>query len=81
MSHASQKARLLALLQSKPVVMLPEILHLSPRIASHTKRLSELKAEGWDIQCEKEPRIVKDWAGNVIGRELHTKYRLVGRKP
>lgn len=61
----AQQGRILALLQSKDVVTLPEIMDL--RIACHTKRLSELRKMGYDIRCETE------WIGGI----RHSKYHLV----
>ncbi len=47
---ATQRTRILNLLLSKPWVLLPEILDL--RIASYTRRISELREMGYDIRCE-----------------------------
>jgi len=69
MSHASQKERLLALLQSKPVVTLPEILDL--RIASHSRRMTDIRKE-WIVE-----RLPDVW----VGEQRRTSYRLVGKKP
>ena len=65
--RATQKARILSLLQSRQMVALPDILAL--QIASYTRRISELRHEdGYDIVCHKEMR----------GGQLHTKYELRG---
>ena len=48
----TQSERILALLKSKEWVGLPEILDL--RIANYRARISELRNEGYDIQCWKE---------------------------
>jgi len=47
----SQKARILRLLKRKRYATLPEILDL--RIASFTKRISDLREEGYEITNEK----------------------------
>ena len=62
----SQADRVLNLLRSKEWVRLPEILDL--RVANYTARLSDLRKQGYTIECVKE---------NVRG-ELHTRYRLLG---
>jgi len=63
----AQCQRILKLLQSYEgrFVPLPEILDL--RIASYTKRLSELRASGCIIELHEER----------LGHERHTSYRLV----
>lgn len=45
----SQRKNILTLLQSKPVVSLPEILDM--RIANHTARITELRKLGYNILC------------------------------
>ena len=64
----TQCERLLALLQSKPVVTLPEIMEL--RIASHTRRLSDIRKMGYDIICHDE----------YLDGQRHTKYELRGQR-
>lgn len=66
MTYETQTARVLSLLQSKDVVTLPELLDL--RIASLTRRVSDLRAQGWLIECS-ETR---------VGKQRRTSYRLVG---
>ena len=68
MSHASQSQRILRLLEQRQWVSLPEILALG--IASHTRRLSDLREGGYEIECE------STWKG----RERHTRYRLKGQR-
>jgi hypothetical protein len=63
-TRKTQADRLLRLLESKEWVTLPEILDL--RIACHTRRISELREQGHDIECE------KTWVNGV----QHTRYRL-----
>lgn len=63
--RATQADRILGLLRSKPIVSLTEILDL--RIASYTRRISELREQGYDIECIKERQSNGD---------LHTKYKL-----
>ena len=69
----SQAGRILALLQrfQGQWVGLPEILALRPRIACHTRRLSEIR-QFWNIE------IAKKW--DEENSELHVSYRLVGRR-
>jgi predicted transcriptional regulator len=67
MKRASQAARILALLQAHEWVGLPAILDL--RIASFTRRLSDLKSDGWVIE-RREKR---------VGRARHSEYRLLGK--
>lgn len=62
---SDQQRRVLTLLQSKEWVTLPEILDL--RIASYTRRISELRELGHPIECETE------WIGGI----RHSKYHLV----
>lgn len=62
----TQQDRVLALLRSKEWVTLPEILDL--RIANYRARISELRAEGYEIHCD-ETR---------VNGETHTKYALRG---
>jgi hypothetical protein len=64
----TQQKRLLDLLRSREWVGLPEILDL--RIASYTRRLSDLRDEGHIIECE------TSWVKGV----KHSRYRLV-RQP
>jgi helix-turn-helix protein len=66
--HKTQRARILALLMSKEWVTLPEIMDL--RIACHTKRISELREEGFEIVMEPKR----------VGKSLHTRYRLVPKE-
>ena len=69
MSHReTQCMRLLALLQSKPVVTLPEIMEL--RLASHSRRISDLRKLGYDIICHDE----------YVDGQRHTKYELRGQR-
>ena len=49
--HHTQSERVLALLKSKPVVPLTDLLALRPRIANHTARISGLRALGHVIDC------------------------------
>lgn len=58
--------RILALLRSKPYVTLPEILNL--RIASHTRRIQELRKAGYVIEIEL----------THINGEVHSAYKLLG---
>lgn len=60
----SQCERVLALLKSKEWITLPEILDL--RIANYRARVSELRQEGFDIECELK----------VMDGEHHTRYRV-----
>jgi hypothetical protein len=60
-----QQQRILALLRSKEWISLPEILDL--RIASYTRRLSDLRELGFRIECETK------WVNGV----RHSKYRLL----
>lgn len=66
--RATQKARLLELLQSRPLVALPDILAL--QIASYTRRISELREDGWEIVCHK-------WQ---FDGQTHVKYELKGQR-
>jgi len=61
----SQQDRILALLQSKEWVTLPEILNL--RIASFTRRITSLRRAGWVIETEV----------TQVGRERHSRYKLI----
>jgi hypothetical protein len=61
----TQQRRILLLLESREWVGLPEILDL--RIACHTRRISELREQGYVIECETE------WREGV----RHSRYRLV----
>ena len=65
----TQCARILTLLQhhAGEWVPLPRILDL--RIACHSKRLSDLRREGWIIELN-DVR---------FGKERHTMYRLLGK--
>ncbi len=60
-----QQRRVLTLLQSKPVIELPEMLDL--HIASYTRRISDLRVLGYDIRCET----------SRVNGVTHSKYRLV----
>lgn len=62
----SQCERVLALLKSKEWVTLPELLDL--RVANYRGRISDLRLEGFRIDCEKQ---------RMADGILHTKYRLV----
>ena len=64
----TQCEKLLALLKSKPIVGLPEILDL--HIASHTRRISDLRKQGYDIICHDE----------YVDGQRHTKYELRGQR-
>jgi hypothetical protein len=68
--HATQRERLLALLElaEQSWVPLPRILSL--QIACYTRRIHELRKEGWQIEIAEERQ----------GRQRRTKYRLTGRK-
>jgi Helix-turn-helix domain len=71
-----QADRILALLQAKehctyPWVELPDILSL--RIASHTRRIYELRQDGWIIEMQ------DNWTRYEDHSERHTRYRLLGR--
>ena len=66
--RATQKARILSLLQSRQMVALPDILAL--QIASYTCRIFELREDGYDIVCHK-------WQFNG---QTHVKYELKGQK-
>ena len=69
MTHReTQCMRLLALLQSRSLVSLPEILDL--HIASHTRRISDLRKQGYDIICHDE----------YVDGQRHTKYELRGQR-
>ena len=62
----SQADRLLRLLaQALVPVELPRIMALG--IASHTRRISDLRKRGYNIVCEKE----------TVNGQVRTKYRLV----
>ena len=65
MNKESQALRILALLRSREWVTLPEIMDL--RIASHTRRIHELRKAGHNIEMEIER----------VGTARHSKYRLV----
>ena len=49
-SKHDQSSRLLRLLESREVVELPAIMAL--HIASHTRRISDLRKRGYDIRCD-----------------------------
>lgn len=81
-NRETQQDRLLELLESASAwatpyfpedswVSLPQILDLRPRIASHTKIISNLREKlrlvGSDIECEEK----------FVNGEMHTRYRLV----
>jgi hypothetical protein len=76
MKRLAQGERILALLRalggcaSGAEVPLPAILALSPRIAQHTARITELRHAGYDIRCRSE------W----VNGDRHTFYRLVANK-
>jgi hypothetical protein len=63
--YKTQQQRILALLESKESIALPEVLALY--IANYRGRISELRAQGYDIRCETE------W----VGRTRRSRYRLV----
>lgn len=63
---ASQKQKILSLLQKKEWVHLPEILRMW--IANHTARISQLRKDGYNIECDKY------W--NKKTREYNSKYKL-----
>jgi hypothetical protein len=63
--YSIPQARVLALLMSREWVSLPDLLDL--RIASYTRRISDLRDKGHDIICETE------WVDGV----RHSRYRLV----
>jgi hypothetical protein len=64
-SLQSQCDRLLALLRSKKWVTLPQILDL--RIASHSRRISDLRKQRYWIECEI----------TVVDGQRHSRYRLI----
>lgn len=64
MKARHQADRILALLEARQHVPLPMILSLG--IASHTRRISDLRARGLDVRCTKE------W----VNGQLHTAYKL-----
>ena len=66
--RATQKARILSLLQSRRMIALPELLDL--RIANYRARLSELRKDGYDIVC---------WRENRHDGQVHTRYELKGQ--
>ena len=63
--RATQKARILSLLQSRQMVALPDILALG--YACHTRRITELREDGWEITCHKE----------YVDGQTRTKYELL----
>jgi hypothetical protein len=66
--HATQRERILALLQSHEWIALPQILGLY--IANYRARISELRREGYEIQLRDER----------VNGGRHTSYRLVRRR-
>jgi hypothetical protein len=68
MDRQTQQKRILSLLESREWVPLPMMLDL--RIACYTRRISELREQGFVIECETE------WREGI----RHSKYRLV-RQP
>lgn len=64
--RATQCRRILNLLQSKEAVSLSEIMDL--RIAKYSSRISEMRRQGYKIECEELPR---------VDGQRRTRYRLL----
>jgi hypothetical protein len=67
MNRQFQADRILCLLKQHEWVDLPQIMNL--RIASHTRRISDLRKRGYEITVEKVR----------VDGSLHTRYKLLGR--
>lgn len=68
-----QHIRILELLKKYDTVPLTKILKMKPRIANYSARISELRDQGYLIDCE--VKTVK----TRHGHESHSQYELLGR--